>query len=309
MKGRRHPLHTTLWRWPLTAAVVGVALWFALAGGASAQERLPQVTGLVATPASDTEITLRWDLAPRAGGYLVEWGVATGVYTGSATTTALSHAVSGLAPETRYYFRVTATGTIAADGLPSGEESATTNPAPQPEQVMGVSATAISDRELQVEWQAARHATGYVVQWDTDVAFPAPEQATVGGTAAIVEDLKSETEYFVRVYGTRNGAADGAASAADSATTDQAPLKTWGERFPGGPVAAQLGLAAFGGVMAGFRFRGHKSPQREAEIVGVMCLASLILPVIGIGNIFWTGGIVLLIGVASVAVIFLSSRR
>lgn len=308
MKGKRHPIQATLWRWPLMAAVTGVAWWLILAGSASAQERLPQVTGLVATAASDTEITLRWDLAPRAASYLVEWGVASGVYTGSATTTSLTHTVSGLLPETRYYFRLTATGSIAA-GLPSHEANAATNPAPQPEQVAGVSATAISDHEIQVEWQAARHATGYVVQWDTDVVFPKPEQAEVTGTADIIEHLKSESEYFVRVYGTRNGATEGIPSSPDSATTDQARLKVWGERFPGGPVAAQLGLAAFGGVLAGFRFRGHKSPQRETEIVGVMCLASLILPVIGIGNIFWTGGIVLLIGLASVAVIFLSSRR
>ncbi len=160
-----------------------------------------------------------------------------------------------------------------------------------------------------MQWQAEPNSTGYVVQWDADAAFPNPQQAVVSTNAAIIERLRSETEYFVRVYGTRTGAPDGAPSSPDSATTDRARLKVWGERFPGGPVAAQLGLAAFGGVMAGIRFRAHKSPQREAEIVAVMCLASLILPVIGIGNIFWTGGIVLLIGLASVSAIFLTSRH
>ena len=270
-----------------------------------------RVTGLNATALSDTEVELQWDLSQRAGAYLVRWRADDQQYdTGrQATTAALTQTISGLTPNVLYHFQVMATRNGADDAPASVEVPARTQPAPTPARVTGVSATAVSDSEIEATWNSAQHATGYVVEWDVDSAFPSPEQAAVAGTEVIIEHLRSETEYFVRVYGTRAFASDGPASAPDSATTDKARLKEWGDRFPGGPVAAQLGLAVFGGVMAGIRFRSHKSPQREAEIVGVMCLASLILPIIGIGNIFWTGGIVLLIGLASVAAIFLTSRH
>ena len=113
----------------------------------------------------------------------------------------------------------------------------------------------------------------------------------------------------MRVIGTRAYAANGPASAADSATTEQARFKVWSDRFPGGALAAQLALAAFGGVLSGVKFRRMKSPLREASILIVICLASLILPIMGVGNIFWTGGIALLIALSSIAVIFLASRH
>ena len=169
-----------------------------------------RVTGVNLSAASDVSIDVSWSAALRAGAYRVEWGTASGTYTDSATTTSISHAVSGLTYSTTYYFQVTATRAGAADGTPSAEENETTEAAPTPGQVTGLSATAISDREVQVTWSAAQHANGYVVQWDVGSAFSDPDEAVVGSrTGAIVEFLRAETEYFVRVKGTRAGAADG----------------------------------------------------------------------------------------------------
>ena len=70
----------------------------------------------------------------------------------------------------------------------------------------------------------------------------------------------------------------------------------------------QLSLVGFAGVVSGFRFRGKKSPQREAMVLGFMCAASMILPIIGIGSLFWTGGIVLLIAAAAIAAHFMMAR-
>ena len=267
-----------------------------------------QVTGVSATPTSDTEINVTWSLAVRAGGYRLEWGTASGNYSGSATTTALSHPVPDLTADTGYYFRVTATRAGTSDGPPSAEAVSRTNPPPPPSPPAGVTAEAISDREIRVQWQEALNATGYIVQWDLGSGFPNPLEATVVGTGAIIEDLRSETEYFVRVIGTRAGATDSAPSAADAAITHQAPVKTWSDRFPCGPVGAQLALSLFAGLMAGVRVRSDKTPQREVKIVVVMCAASLILPAFGTGNVFWTGGIVLLVMVATGAVYFLARR-
>ncbi len=285
--------------------------WSSSASDRTGLQSPAQVTGLTATALSDTEIELRWNLSQRAGSYLAQWREDGDQYdtTRRATTAALRFTVSGLNQDILYRFRITATRAGADDAPPSNEASARTQPAPVPAQVTGVTATAISGHEVRVTWNAATNAVSYVVQWDADPAFPAPEQATAPGTGVIIEDLDSETEYFVRVYGVRPGAPDGPISATDSATTEQAAIRTWAERFPGGPVTAQLILAVFGGVMAGVRFKGDKTPQRESKILIAMCVAALILPGIGMGNIFWAGGIPLLIGLAAVAVHFVASRR
>ena len=267
-----------------------------------------QVSGVSLTVDSDVAITVSWSPALRADGYRVEWGTTSGAYTGSAATTATSHTVTGLTYSTTYYVRVVATRTGADDGAPSRERGATTEAAPTLGQVTGVDATGTSDSEIEVEWDAAQHATGYIVEWDTSATFDAPDQASVIGTRAIIERLKASTEYFVRVAATRAGAANGAKSAADTATTETARLMVWADRVPGGAVGAQLGLAVFGGVFAGFRFRTMKTPRREALILLCMCAASLLLPLFGVGNLFWTGGIVLLAAASSAAVFFLASR-
>ena len=271
-----------------------------------------QVTGLTATAASDTEIDLEWNSAARADAYRIGWGTTSGDYTvGSYThdgTPPLRYGLSGLTPDTTYYFQAIATRSGAADSTPSAEATADTEAAPVPAQVTGVDATATSDSEIEVEWDAAQHATGYIVEWDTSATFDAPDQASVIGTRVIIERLKANTEYFVRVAATRTGAANGANSAADTATTETARLMVWADRVPGGAVGAQLGLAVFGGVFAGFRFRTMKTPRREALILLCMCGASLLLPLFGVGNLFWTGGIVLLAAASSAAVFFLASR-
>ena len=268
-----------------------------------------QVTGLMAAVVSDVQIRLSWTLAVRAGGYRVQWGEVSGTYTGSAVTAALNHVVSGLQANTVYYFRVTATRPGTADGAPSVEISARTGLAPQPAQVTGVNAAGISDSEIQASWNPAQNATAYLVQWDDEATFAGAQEAEVSGTEAIIESLMADTEYHVRVRGLRANAPDGPWSAAVTATTLESLVRQRVRGFPGGPVAAQLALTAFGGLVSGYAVRKDKSPGRETKILGCMCLASLIMPAFGLGgNLFWTGGIVLLVALAAMAVVFLTRR-
>ena len=125
-----------------------------------------------------------------------------------------------------------ATRAGAPDGPASAVADARTDAALTPQQVTGVTVTLVSDRELMVGWDPAQHATGYVVEWDTDPAFPNPQQATVSGTGVIIERLRAETEYHVRVQGARAGATAGAYSTSASATTGDAQTRVWAERFP-----------------------------------------------------------------------------
>ena len=79
-------------------------------------------------------------------------------------------------------------------------------------------------------------------------------------------------------------------------------------RVPGGPIAGQIGLTLFAGAMMAIKGRRMRSPGREIAIMMAMCFGSLALPVIGMGTLFWTGGVCLLTGLAIAAVYFLKSR-
>ena len=272
-----------------------------------------RVSAVQASALSDTEINVSWSAVANADGYLVQWATGGQSFDAArqASVAGTSHTITGLQPSTDYRMQVIATRTDAANGPPSGPPAtATTNAPPPPAQVSGVVASALSDTEITVSWSPAASATAYVVEWRPDGASHADDrQAVVSGTEVIIEDLEPETEYFIRVFGTRNGAANGPASAEDSAATLESIIKSVIKRFPGGnEIAMQLSLVAFAGVLSGVRFRGRKSPQREAMILGFMCVASMLLPIIGIGSLFWTGGIVLLVAAAAAAVYFLVSK-
>ena len=271
-----------------------------------------QVSGVQASAPSDTAISVSWSAAANADGYLVQWAAAGQSFHADrqASVTGTMYTITGLEYSTAYLVRVVATRTDAANGPPSQSANARTNTPPPPAQVSGVQASALSDAEISVSWSAAANATAYVVEWRPDGESHADDRrAVVSGTEVIVEGLESQTEYFIRVFGTRRGAANGPASAEDSAVTLESAFKSAIKRFPGGnEVAMQMSLVAFAGVLSGVRFRGKKSPQREAMVLGFMCAASLILPIIGIGSLFWTGGIVLLIAAAATAMFFLVSK-
>ena len=272
-----------------------------------------QVSGVQASARSDVEIRVSWSAAANADGYLVQWATSGQSFDDIRQTSVAetSHTITGLEYSTEYFIQVVATRTGAVNGPPSSPPAtATTNAPPTPAQVSGVVASALSDTEINVSWSPAANATAYVVEWRPDgESHAADRRAVVMGTEVIIEDLESETEYFIRVFGTRKGAANGDASAEDTAVTLESAIKSAIKRFPGGnEIAMQLSLVGFAGVLSGVRFRGKKSPQREAMILGFMCAASLILPIIGIGSLFWTGGIILLIAAASAAAYFLMSR-
>ena len=80
------------------------------------------------------------------------------------------------------------------------------------------------------------------------------------------------------------------------------------EEVPGGPVGGQIMLTLFGGVLAGFKGRRLRSPVREAVILVFMAFGAMILPFMGIGNLFWAGGILVLAAVAAAAVFFMRAK-
>ena len=78
---------------------------------------------------------------------------------------------------------------------------------------------------------------------------------------------------------------------------------------PGGEIGAQLWIALFAGVVVGWRARRTRSPVREYAIVAAMMVGAMIPPFIGVGNLFWPMGILIVVGLAAGAAHFLGRSR
>lgn len=82
------------------------------------------------------------------------------------------------------------------------------------------------------------------------------------------------------------------------------------QRSPAGELGAQIALTIIAGVAFGIvaKKKGYRSPGLETIIVVAMSIGSLLLPIFGLGNLFWSGGILFLAAVIIVATNFLRSR-
>ena len=78
---------------------------------------------------------------------------------------------------------------------------------------------------------------------------------------------------------------------------------------PGGPVGGQMFLMLFAGAMFGWQSRKLGSPVRELIICLAVTLAAGILPVIGIGSLFWPIGALILSLLATAAIYFLKKEQ
>jgi titin len=180
----------------------------------SATSQLGKPTGVAATPVSPSEIDLTWSAIPGAASYVVERSTTTGgPYTTVGTPTAASFADTGLAPAGTYYYVIGAIAGTVSSAL-SSEVSATSllgTPT-------GVTATAVSESEIDLTWNGVPGATGYAVERSTTQGGP---YTTVGlALAASFADtgLKSATTYYYVIRATA-GAVSSARSSEASATT------------------------------------------------------------------------------------------
>ncbi len=114
---------------------------------------------------------------------------------------------------------VASAATIEAETLMT--DSVTVTPAPVPDRVTGVDATGGS-ASLDVTWEAADNADGYVVEWRLAGEALYERSVSVPGgltTQTTLSDLLHETAYDVQVYATSFYASDGPASLTVTATT------------------------------------------------------------------------------------------
>jgi cellulose 1,4-beta-cellobiosidase len=117
-------------------------------------------TGLTATAVATNQIDLNWTVSSGVISYdVMRATVSGGPYTTIATgVTATNYSDTGLATSTAYYYVVSAvdTGGVSAN---SAEAGTTTVPAAP----MGLSASAVSTSQINLNWMASSGATSYNV--------------------------------------------------------------------------------------------------------------------------------------------------
>jgi hypothetical protein len=179
--------------------------------------------GLVSTAISSTQIRLSWtDNGTSETGFQVERALSSsGPWTVIGTTAASVsyYTSSGLAPATRYYYRVRATGTAGSSAY-SNMTSATTLAAP-PLAPSGLTASVVSSTEIDLGWiDNSSNETGFKVEMAKTSTGPYTQIGTTGANVHSFADTSgaASTTYYYRVRAT-NAAGDSAYSNTASNTT------------------------------------------------------------------------------------------
>ena len=206
--------------------------------------------GLTATAASDTQINLEWTAPDDGGsaitGYVLQFNTDGGSsftdieLTGTVTT----YQHTGLSAATAYHYQVAATNNVGTGGY-SSVASATTNDVPatatEPGMPAGLTATAASDTQINLEWTAPDDGgsaiTGYVLQFNTDGGSSFTD-IELTGTATTYQHtgLSAATAYHYQVAATNNVGTGGYSSVA-SATTNDVPATATEPGMPTGLMA------------------------------------------------------------------------
>ncbi|MHA1330063.1 MAG: lamin tail domain-containing protein [Candidatus Hodarchaeales archaeon] len=173
-----------------------------------------QVTGLVATAVSSSQIDLVWDANTESDlDYYTVY--RDGVFLTTVTTT--SYSDIGLTDGTTYTYEVSATDTSGNEGLKSASSSATTTDITPPAQVTGLTATAVSESQVDLSWAANSESDldHYVIYRD-GVFLTTTTQTSYSDTG-----LTPETTYTYEVSAVDTSGNEGLKSSPVSATTDQ----------------------------------------------------------------------------------------
>nr|WP_277566850.1 fibronectin type III domain-containing protein [Cohnella ginsengisoli] len=135
-----------------------------VAQSADPQPQPPAVpTGLTATAASSTSISLGWTAVTGATGYQVEIDGAAAYI----STTAASYTHGGLAAGSTHAYRVRAVNAAGAGAWSAVATAKTGQNQPQPPAVpTGLTSTAASSTSISLGWTAVTGATGYQIEID-----------------------------------------------------------------------------------------------------------------------------------------------
>jgi len=190
--------------------------------------------GLSATAGSANDIMLQWSDVAGEVGFLLErstddttWGTLANLGAG-----VLNYTDTGLTAGSTYFYRISAVGT-GGSSPPSAPASATAVGA-QLTAPTGLVASAVSQSQISLGWNAVSGASGYRVERSADgstgwlsVATPTAAGYTDGG-------LTAGTAYFYRVFATNSSGASPASSVVSATTLPNPPPA------PANPAAAAI---------------------------------------------------------------------
>jgi uncharacterized repeat protein (TIGR02543 family) len=155
-------------------------------------------TGLNVTGQTSNSITLSWQQVSGATGYKVYKGSSSNaVNEFVADTAAAPYTVTGLEPNTGYYFAlrgVSASGESPLSAAVQGTTSAATLQAPGNLQVSGQTSNSIT-----LSWQQVSGATGYRISRSTGSANSYSQAGTATSTSYTDTGLTASTTYHYRV--------------------------------------------------------------------------------------------------------------
>lgn len=155
------------------------------------------VPSLTTSVVSFTQINTSWSSINGATSYDLQRATDSGFTTNLQTTSvaSTSTSVTGLAYNTKYYFRVRAVNQIGAGGW-SPVSSATTRMLAQPT----CSAVANSPSQVTVSWNAITYATSYTVEYDDNSSFSSPVTTTgITTTSRAITGLDPGSTIYMRV--------------------------------------------------------------------------------------------------------------
>ena len=164
----------------------------------------PTITSCTANGSS---VTVKWNAAAGATGYNVYYHLDGEDWRLAGSTNKLTYTVTGLQPESLYFFRVAGTAVGSGRtvvGLYSAETSITTV-ATVVGQVVGLKGNPVNLNSCSLTWDKVTDATGYEVQfatyYPTDPTTPGPwhDKATVTTNSATINGLHQSKRYHFRV--------------------------------------------------------------------------------------------------------------
>ncbi len=184
---------------------------------ATTQTPLPELpeapAGLTATAVSTSQINLAWNAVAGATGYTVERAPsANGAFAKIGNTNAgvTTFANTDLAASTTYYYRVYATN-AAGNSNYSNVADATTEKAADKSSPSGLTATAVSTKQIDLAWTGTANIIGYSVERAASADGPYTKIAFVAASTTTYSNLglAASTTYYYRVYAnTMTGTSD-----------------------------------------------------------------------------------------------------
>jgi len=203
---------------------------------ATTMTAIPAVpSGVTATVASSSSITVSWSSVTGASGYAVYRSTsASGTYSYVTSTSYTSYTDTYLSSGTTYYYKVSAYNSDYVESSQSSYTYATTltnvlNPP------SSVTATAASSSSITVSWSSVTGATGYEVYRSTSASGTYSYVGyTTSSTSYTNTGLSSNTTYYYKVYAYNSNVTSSLSSYAYATTLSAVTSTVFTETFEDG---------------------------------------------------------------------------